>query len=71
VGDTVSLMFKSKFWRSVAKSAIVTVVFFATIDQFVTVILKNRAIFLMAIITFYLLFNVFAFIKKNGKKSSR
>ena len=62
--NVADIIFKSKFSKSVAKSLIVTIVFFAAIDQFVTVILKNTAVLLLAIITFYLLFNIFAFVKK-------
>lgn len=63
-------IFQSKFNKAVAKSFVVTVVFFATLDQFVTAILKNYRIIILIVITFYLLFNVFAFYQKNGKKSS-
>ena len=65
MNDIVDTIFKDKFTRSVAKSAIITTVFFATIDQFVTAILKNTGVFLLAIIPFYLMFNVFAFIKND------
>ncbi len=65
--EVVERIFRSKFSNSIAKSLIVTIVFFATIDQFLTAILKNYRLIILVMITFYLLFNVFAFTKKNEK----
>lgn len=59
--EITNYLFKTKFSKAVAQSAIITAVFFATIDQFVNTILKNTGIFIMAMIVFYGLFHIFAF----------
>lgn len=59
--DVIGLIFKSKFSKSVAKATIITVVFFATVDEFITTLSKNLGIIMLALITFYLLFLIIAF----------
>lgn len=64
-------LFKSKFWRAIGRSAIITALFFATVDQFVTIVTKNIGVFILAIFTFYLLFNLIAFNNMGGIKNDK
>jgi len=65
--DVVDRIFKSKFNKAVARSAIITVAFFATVDQFITTMSRSVGLIILAFITFYALFLVFAFHWSDGK----
>ena len=61
---------RSHFSKAITKSFVITVVMFATLDGFLTVILKNTFILLLSLLTFYLIFVVLAFMK-NGTRSNK
>ncbi|MFH1440271.1 MAG: hypothetical protein ABIG89_06895 [Candidatus Woesearchaeota archaeon] len=68
----VKILFKSRFSQSVARSIIITVIFFATVDEFLNVMIKDIAFPIMALITFYMLFIIFAFTtKQKGNQNEK
>jgi len=69
--DVIKLLFKNKGLRAIARSSIITVIFFVAVNDFVKIITGNTGLIILSLVTFYILFHIIAFggLRKNGKKN--
>jgi len=68
--DFVQILFrKSRFGRIVSYSAVITILFFTTINAYTMIIKNNFGLIILSVITFYMIFLAYFLHEiKNGKK---